>query len=87
MIKKSELVPTEADLTLDVNREMLIQAQQNDPSLTTCFSSAVATEESRPHIGYFIENRVLMRRWATDSEDLTSASTKGIQTSGTRSRT
>ena len=53
-----------------VNRE--IKAQQNDLSLTTCFSSAVASEESEPPTVYFIENGVLMRRWSMDSEDLKS---------------
>lgn len=32
-------------LTLDVTRDMLITAQENDPSLAVCLSSAVATED------------------------------------------
>ncbi|KAK0136914.1 hypothetical protein N1851_026936 [Merluccius polli] len=37
--------PADADLSLNVTREMLISAQRNDPSLTLCLSSVVAAEE------------------------------------------
>ena len=77
-------------LPIDGICEMLIKAQQNDPSLTTCFSSAVATEESRPHTGYFIENGVLMRRWSMGSEDLNGVDQVVVsneQTYGTQPRT
>ena len=39
--------PADADLSLNMTREMLINAQRNEPSLTLCLSSA-AEEDSQP---------------------------------------
>ena len=69
-VHESDLFPTDADLSLNVTKEMLIRAQRNDPSLTLCFSSVVAAEENRRPIVFFQDNGVLMRRWSPDSSEV-----------------
>uniref|UniRef100_A0A3P9JAN5 Gypsy retrotransposon integrase-like protein 1 n=1 Tax=Oryzias latipes TaxID=8090 RepID=A0A3P9JAN5_ORYLA len=59
------------NMTLNVTRDMLITAQQNDPTLAACFSSAVDNGgEKMPNVIYFMENGILMRRWTQHSSDL-----------------
>ncbi|XP_035984480.1 uncharacterized protein LOC118558122 [Fundulus heteroclitus] len=64
-----ELIPKDETLSLNITREMLIKAQQNDPSLSSCFSIADNSESKAP-VTYFVENGVLMRSWSPDSGDL-----------------
>ena len=69
-VHESDLFPTDADLSLNVTKEMLIHAQRNDSSLTLCFSSVVAAEENRRPVVFFQGNGVLMRRWSPDSSEI-----------------
>ena len=69
-VNESDLFPADADLSLNVTREMLILAQENDPSLTLCLASVVAAEENRKPVVFFLDNGVLMRRWSPDSSEI-----------------
>ncbi|XP_054860848.1 uncharacterized protein LOC129347475 [Amphiprion ocellaris] len=64
----TSLFPSDAELTVNVNRDMLITAQKHDPSLAVCFSSVFATDSTSPV--FFIDNGVLMRKWSPDSDEL-----------------
>ena len=68
-VDESELFPADTDLSLNLTREMLIDAQKKDLSLTLCLSYVVAAEEDRKPCGYFLDNSVLMRRWSPDSSE------------------
>ena len=68
-VDESELFPADTDLSLNVTRKMLIDAQRNDPCLTLCLSSVVATEENSKPCVYFLDDGVLMRRWSPDSSE------------------
>ena len=67
-VNESELFLADPDLSLNVRREMLINAQEKDLSLTVCLSSAVAAEEDGNRV-YFLDDGVLMRRWSPDSSE------------------
>ena len=69
-VNPSELFPADKDLSLNVTREVLIDAQRNDPSLTSCLSSVVAAEEDGKPCVFFLDNGVLMRRWSPDSSEI-----------------
>lgn len=56
-------------MRLNITKEMLIKAQQNDSSLSSCFSVA-GKSGSKAQVTYFVENSVLMRYWSPDSGDL-----------------
>lgn len=65
----SELIPADKTLSLNINKEMLVKAQQNDPSPSSCFS--VADKNGfKTQVTYLVENGVLMRSWSQDSGDL-----------------
>ncbi|XP_035851648.1 uncharacterized protein LOC118493913 [Sander lucioperca] len=69
-VNEFDLFPADTDLSLNVTREMLIDAQINDPSLTLRLSSVVAAErDSKPGV-FFLDNGVLMRRWSPDSSEI-----------------
>ncbi|XP_039863188.1 uncharacterized protein LOC120718658 [Simochromis diagramma] len=65
-----EMIPEDINQSLNITRELLIKAQQGDPSLVPCFSSVVDREGSKAPVKYFIENGVLLRSWSPDSTDL-----------------
>ena len=58
-VNESDLFPADKDLSLNVTRDILIDAQRNDPSLTSCLSFV-----------FFLDNGVLMRRWSPDSSEI-----------------
>ena len=62
--------PADADISLNMTREMLINAQRNDQSLTLCLSSVVAAEEDSQPCVFFLDNGVLMRWWNPDSSKM-----------------
>uniref|UniRef100_A0A8C5DT92 Gypsy retrotransposon integrase-like protein 1 n=1 Tax=Gouania willdenowi TaxID=441366 RepID=A0A8C5DT92_GOUWI len=62
------LFPSDAELTLNVTREMLITAQRNDKTLTSCLSSASAGVNTFPV--FFFEDGVLMRKWSPEADEL-----------------
>lgn len=53
-------------ITLPITRDQLIAAQKKDPSLKTCFKSAVSCEavHSQP-VDYYVEEGLLMRKWSS----------------------
>lgn len=65
-----EMIPDDINQSLNMTREMLVKAQQGDPSLVPCFSSVVDREASKSPVKYFLENGVLLRSWSPDSTDL-----------------
>ena len=69
-VNESDLFPADKDLSLNVTRDILIDAQRNDPSLTSCLSSVVAAEEDSKPCVFFLDNGVLMRRWSPDSSEI-----------------
>ena len=69
-VNESDLFPADKDLSLNVTRDILIDAQRNDPSLTSCLSSVVAAEEDSKPCVFFLDNGVLMRRWSPGSSEI-----------------
>ncbi|CAJ1076939.1 uncharacterized protein LOC118558122 [Xyrichtys novacula] len=69
-VSEPDVFPADADLSLNVTREMLINAQRNDPSLNLCLSSVVAAEDDSQTCVFFVDNGVLMRRWSPDSREI-----------------
>ena len=69
-VDESDLFPADKDLSLHVTRDILIDAQRNDPSLTSCLSSVVAAEEDSKPCVFFLDNGVLMRRWSPGSSEI-----------------
>lgn len=63
------LLPTDAVLSFVVDRAEFVLAQQADPSLKTCFSSAASASAKNPSV-YLIDNGVLMRKYSPPSGDL-----------------
>ena len=53
-------------ITLQITRDQLIAAQKKDPSLKTCFKSALSPEavHSEP-VAYYVEEGLLMRKWSS----------------------
>lgn len=60
---ESDLYP-DTDLSSNVTRELLIEAQKNDLPHASCMSSVVAAQEDDKHAVFFLDNGVLMRRWS-----------------------
>uniref|UniRef100_A0A3Q1F7N1 Gypsy retrotransposon integrase-like protein 1 n=1 Tax=Acanthochromis polyacanthus TaxID=80966 RepID=A0A3Q1F7N1_9TELE len=57
-----------APVPLPLTREALISAQQNDPSLAKCLSTASqSSSECRKGLCFFFDKDVLMRRWVSQS--------------------
>lgn len=54
-----EMFPEDINQSLNMTREMLIKAQQGDPSLVPCFSSVVDREGSKAPVKYFICSNLL----------------------------
>lgn len=63
------LMPVETDVDFKIDREMLIKAQQSDSTLVQCWSSAVSDDKQFGSVCFFVENGVLMRKWAPDSTE------------------
>lgn len=59
-----ELVLEEGKLTLNVDRETLINAQKNDCTLDVCLSTAVAAQDAAgKNVSFVFDKRVLTRKW------------------------
>lgn len=68
-VKKTEnpvivnLLPTDVNLSLHVDKTEFIDVQQSDPTLTTCMSMATESLGSDNLCAYSFENGVLIRTW------------------------
>lgn len=57
----TELQPDDKTLTLPVDKEQLIKAQENDATLSHCFSLVHKTECEKS-VSYLVDDGVLMRQ-------------------------
>lgn len=63
------LLPTDAILSFVFDRAEFVLAQQTDPSLKTCISSAASASAKNPSM-YCIDNSVLICKYSPPSGDL-----------------
>uniref|UniRef100_A0A3B4ZKQ1 Gypsy retrotransposon integrase-like protein 1 n=1 Tax=Stegastes partitus TaxID=144197 RepID=A0A3B4ZKQ1_9TELE len=64
-------VPSLSEIPLSVSYDELLQEQQNDPSLKRLFELVLPdTEVGNVASGYFLENKLLFRKWVSFSVDV-----------------
>ncbi len=63
-VSVSVILPDDKDLSLSVNKEQLIQAQQADCSLAKCVSAAQSEECVSQTVSYLFDDGVLLRKWS-----------------------
>ncbi|KAK2897115.1 hypothetical protein Q8A73_013495 [Channa argus] len=62
----NDLQPDDKMLSLSVDRDQLIRAQQSDPTLSHCVSQ-IKNVTCEKFVSYLLDDGVLMRRWFTSS--------------------
>ena len=58
--KVNNVLPVKTDFAFDVNKDVFVSAQQNDPSLSVCWGAARAQDAPS---AYSVEEGILVRTW------------------------
>ncbi|KAL3987989.1 helicase SRCAP [Sarotherodon galilaeus] len=64
------MLPSDVNLSLNITKDLLIEAQQRDVTLKPCYVSAAKQGESDMPVVFFIESGVLQRTWSPDPTGL-----------------